>query len=63
MMNIPPSEAKALPLEEYEMLLFHWNDAHGGGDDVAPPDHDKTQKLIDRINADPKLYAGKAKPN
>jgi hypothetical protein len=52
MMNIPPSEAKALPLEEYEMLLYHWNKAHSTGDDAVPhPDHEHTQKMVDRLNA------------
>jgi hypothetical protein len=63
MMNIGPTEARALSLWEYEALLHHWNEAHSAGDDVKAPDHDKTQKLIDMINLDPKLYQGKPKPN
>lgn len=55
MMNIPPSEAKALSMWEYEALLFHWNDAHST--DVQPPDPALTMKLIDRINMDPKLHS------
>lgn len=61
MMNIPPSEAKALALWEYEALLHHWNAAHSTGDDSEPPDHDKTQRMIDRVNSDPKLHGAKAK--
>lgn len=56
MMNIPPSDAKAMSLWEYEALLHHWNSAHKT-DDVQAPDHESTQKLIDRINADPRLHS------
>ena len=61
MMNIPPSEAKALALWEYEALLHHWNKTHGGGDEVQAPDHERTQKLMDKINADPRLTGAKSK--
>lgn len=54
MMNIPPSEAKALSMEEYEMLLHGWNKAHGG-DDVSAPDPEMVQRRLDAINADPRL--------
>lgn len=54
-MNIPPSEAKALSLWEYESLLFHWNDAHGG--EVKAPDAGQTQSMIDQINSDPRLIS------
>lgn len=60
MMHMPPSEAKALSLWEYEAMLWNWNKAHNGSD-VEAPDPDKTQKLIDKINLDPKLFEGKAK--
>lgn len=56
MMNIAPSEAKALTLWEYDSLLHHWNEAHST--EVQPPDHAKTQALIDKINLDPKLFGG-----
>lgn len=62
MMHIPPGDAKALSLWEYEALLHHWNKAHNGGDDVEAPDHAMTQKLIDRINADPRLHGPKVNP-
>ncbi len=61
MMHLPPSEAKALSMWEYEAMLHGWNEAHRSGDDVEAPDPDKTQKLIDRINLDPKLFEGKSK--
>lgn len=54
MMNIPPSEAKALSLWEYESLLYHWNEAHGGSDDDAP-DPEVAIPLLERINADKRL--------
>lgn len=60
MMNIPPSETKRLSLWEYEAMLFNWNKAHSTGD-VEPADPVKTQKLIDRINSDPKLFEGTGK--
>lgn len=45
-MNIPPSEAKALSLWEYQALLHHWND----DGDVEAPDHEHTQKMVDKLN-------------
>jgi hypothetical protein len=62
MMNIPPSEAKALSLWEYEALLHNWNKAHDTGDDIAPPDPEMTQRIIDRINALPNLPKGEPVP-
>lgn len=55
MMNIPPDQAANLSLWEYEALLHNWNEAHGGGDDIQPPDHELTQRLIDKINLNPDL--------
>lgn len=53
MMNIPPSEAAALSLYDYEALLWHWNDAH---DTEGPTtDADRTLALVDAINLDPRL--------
>lgn len=46
-MNIPPGEAKALSLWEYQALLHHWND---DGEDTAAPDHEHTQKMVDKLN-------------
>jgi hypothetical protein len=61
-MNVPPGEAKALSIWEYEALIWNWNDAEGGND-VEPPDPALTMKLIDRINANPDLGAkGKKEP-
>lgn len=61
MMNIPPSEAKALSLWEYEALLHHWNEAHGSGDDVEIVDPEITQRLIDRLRDNPEMLKGKPK--
>jgi hypothetical protein len=55
MMNIPPSEADKLSLYRYQALLHHWNDAHDTSGEGDRPDPDVTQKLLDRINADPRL--------
>lgn len=54
MMNVSLADARGMSLWDYEALLYHWNEAHST--DVAAPDHDKTQRLIDKINTDPKLY-------
>jgi hypothetical protein len=54
-MNIPPSEAKALSLWEYQALLWQWNEAHNYDADGEAPDAERTQELLDRINADPRL--------
>lgn len=54
MMNIPPDVAARMSLWEYEALLYHWNAAHGG-DDIQPPDHELTQRLIDKISLNPDL--------
>lgn len=55
MMNIPPSAAEELSLWEYEALLYHWNEAHSGGDDAQPPDPELTQRLIDAAKLNPQL--------
>ncbi len=54
MMNIPPAAAETMDLWEYEALLFHWNDAHGGGEPDLP-DRETAQAILDRANADPRL--------
>lgn len=54
MMNIPPSEAKALSLWEYEAILDGWNAAHSGGD-VQPPDPEVAMAILERANLDPRL--------
>lgn len=61
MMNIPPSEAKQLSLPEYDAILYHWNDAHRGGD-LDAPDPDVAMPMIDAINADPRLTGPKPEP-
>lgn len=62
MMNIPPSEAKRLTLWEYQALLHNWNRAHSTGDDIKAPDPERTQRMIDRINANPALTGPKPVP-
>jgi hypothetical protein len=62
MMNIPPSEAKLLSLHDYESILWHWNDAQQSGDDPDALDAEATMKLIDAINADPRLTGAAAAP-
>lgn len=54
MMNMQPSEAKALSLYEYEMMLHNWAKAHDPDhvDIVAP---DVTQDLITKLKAKPEL--------
>lgn len=52
-MNIPPSEARAFSYRDYQAILWHWNDSHDLEDDH--PDPALTMKLIDEINADPRL--------
>jgi hypothetical protein len=54
MMNVPPSEAKALSLWEYEAILHHHNEAHGGGD-VEPPVPEVAMAILERANSDPRL--------
>jgi len=53
-MNIPPSELDRMDLWTYEALLHQWNEAHST-DGIEAPDAERAQKLIDRINADPRL--------
>jgi len=53
-MNVPPSEAKALSYYEYHQLLHNWNKGEGG-DDIKAPDAATTQRILDKIAADPRL--------
>lgn len=62
MMNIPPSDTRALSLWEYEALLHNWNKAHDTDGGVEAPDPEKTQRLIDRVNSLPALPKGKPEP-
>lgn len=57
MMNLGWADIQRMSLWEYESRLYHWNQANGGGDDVQAPDPAKTQRLIDRINGDPRLHS------
>jgi hypothetical protein len=62
MMNVPPSEAKALSLWEYEALLHNWNEAHNPDGSVEAPDHERTQRMIEKLNANPALLVANKAP-
>jgi hypothetical protein len=55
MMNMPPSEADMLDLPTYEMMLAHWNEAHSSSDEVDAPDGEEAMRVLDMINANPRL--------
>jgi hypothetical protein len=55
MMNVPPSEAAKLSLHDYEAMLWNWNEAHRGKDDIEPPDPVLTMERLAKINADRRL--------
>lgn len=59
MMNIPPSEANALGLWEYEALIWNWNQLHKSEPDA--PTYQETQAMIDALKAQPELLQGKPK--
>lgn len=44
MMHIPPSEAKALTLCEYQGLLHNWEAAHSSEDVIEPPSVEETEE-------------------
>jgi hypothetical protein len=56
MMNCA-DRAGTMSLPEYEARLYHWNEAHGDGGNVQPPDPELTQFLINKINSSPALLA------
>jgi hypothetical protein len=56
-MGLGRADIDGMSLWEYEARLWNWNDAEGGGDNIAPPDRKLTQRLIDKINSDPALHA------
>jgi hypothetical protein len=55
MMNIPPSEARAFSLEEYEARLFHWNKAHDTGTNDDAPDGEEAMRVLAAANSDERL--------
>jgi hypothetical protein len=55
MMNVPPSEARALSLWEYEALLHGWNEAHSSSGDPDGPDPDQVIAILDAANSHPAL--------
>jgi hypothetical protein len=62
MMNVSASDARAMDLWEYEARLYHWNKAHDPDGSVSPPDPEKTQSLIDKLNANPGLTTKTKQP-
>ncbi len=56
MMGVPPDAAQDMDLWEYEALLYHWNESHGGGEpEMKLPDPERAQALLDRANSSPHL--------
>lgn len=55
MMNVPPEATEWMSLYDYEAMLWNWNEAHKGADDIEPPDPEVTMARLERINADPRL--------
>lgn len=52
MMGIPPSEAKRLTWQEYQAVLWWWNDRHdpeGENEPVEPPDPEFMRRRQARI--------------
>lgn len=46
MMGIPPSEAKAMSLLEYQALMYRWNEAHAAESDIEPPSIEETEQAF-----------------
>ena len=57
MMGLGRADIEQMSFWEYEARLWQWIDAHGSGDEIQAPDPHYTQKMIDKINNDPRLYA------
>ncbi len=49
MMNIGPSDARALTLYEYQALLYNWEQAHAT--DEPAPDEDAVAGMFERMRA------------
>jgi hypothetical protein len=46
-MGVPPSEAQALTLYEYQALIFNWQAAHETSEDVPePPSIEQTEERM-----------------
>lgn len=61
MMNIPPSEAKALSLEEYEGLLWCWQQAHKSSKDDVEVDAERMVKMVENLRKRPDLLGPRPK--
>jgi hypothetical protein len=50
--GIPPSEAKALTLYEYQAMLHNWEQAHKTGDEAPePPSIEETEERRRQLEA------------
>ncbi|MGJ8477249.1 hypothetical protein [Sphingobium yanoikuyae] len=50
--GIPPTEAKALTLYEYQAMLHNWEQAHKTGDEQPePPSIEETEERRRRLEA------------
>lgn len=50
-MGLGKADTDAMSLYEYEMRVWHWNEAEGDSEEPALPDRAATQRLIDKINS------------
>lgn len=49
--GIPPSEAKALTLYEYQALIHNWELAHATGESIEPPSIEETEARRAKLEA------------
>jgi hypothetical protein len=57
MMGLGWADIERMSLWEYEARLYHWNEAHGGGD-ISPPDAATAMRILEKANLDPRLTQG-----
>ncbi|MEC9067806.1 MAG: hypothetical protein VX569_11065 [Pseudomonadota bacterium] len=50
-MGIPPSEAKALTLYEYQALLHGWEQAHPTEEAIEPPSIEEAEARMRRLES------------
>lgn len=50
-MGIPPSEAKALTLYEYQALLHGWQQAHPTEEVIEPPSIEEAEARMRRLES------------
>jgi len=51
MMGIPPSEARALTLHDYQALLHGWEQAHSTEETIEPPSIEETEERRRQLEA------------